>query len=359
MKKFFKCALFLIILSFLGCAWIYHEYQSFINAPIHLGADERIIEIPSGSSAGSISKLLKKHGIIEHEYMMRYVFSKSGLENVLQPGAVVLTPDLTPADLPKVIARVGKYARKTAQILPGMNLYEIGERLQKLRIADSKTFIQMARDPARAVDAGIPANSFEGYIAPGAYTFEAGVTPEEILSEMHARWADNWKRLVDENKGAYESALRRHFTDHDLMTLASIVEKEAVVDKERPVIAQIFYNRMRKKMKLQSDPTCIYPPKVVGEKPTPERCRDPQNSYSTYVISALPPGPITTPSPASMRAVLKPYDGPDATLLLYFVARQDGSWRHYFSKTYAEHQVAVDYFLKGKKNKEPKGTVQP
>lgn len=359
MKKFFKCAFILIFLAAIGCAWLYHVYQNFLHEPITLQADERIIEIPAGSSASAVADLLEKNGIIHHRWMMRYVFIQSGLQNKLQPGTVVLTPDMTPADLPDVIARIGKYARNSVQILAGMNVYEIAERLQKLRIADGKTFIAMATDPARATESGIPANSFEGYIAAGAYTFEAGTTPDQILAQMHLRWSENWKTIVKENKGAYDAALRRNLTDHDLITLASIVEKEAVLDKERPVIAQIFYNRMRKRMKLQSDPTCVYPPIKTGEKPTPQRCKDPQNRYSTYVIDALPPGPITTPSVASMRAILKPYSGPDATQLFYFVAKQDGTWSHYFSKTYAEHQIAVDYFLKGKKNKAPKGTVQP
>ncbi len=358
-KRFAKLLFVLMICLAVAAGLVYREYQSFLHAPLQLGADERIVEIPAGSSASSIARLLTKSEIIEHEWMMRYVFRQSGLENKLQPGIVVLTPELTPADLPDVIARVGKYARKSVQILPGMNVFEIGDRLQTLRIADSKTFVSMALDPARAAEAGIPANSFEGYLAAGAYTFEAGVTPDKIIDAMHERWREQWRKLVDEHRGAYEAALGRNLSDHALMTLASMVEKEAVVDKERPVIAKIFFNRLRKKMKLQSDPTCVYPPKKHGEKPSPERCRDPENAYSTYVQPSLPPGPIAVPSFSSMRAVLAPYAGPDAGQMLYFVARQDGSWTHYFSRTYAEHQIAVDYFLKGKKNKLPRGTAQP
>jgi UPF0755 protein len=359
MARVVKIIFVLLLAAGIGFGWLYHEYSVFVDSPIDLGDRERIVQIPSGSSAGAIAHLLKKNGIVQNEWMMRYVFIRSGLSGRLQPGAVVLTPGMTPQDLPDVIARVGKYARKTVQILAGMNVFDIGERLQTQRIADSKTFVSMALDPVRAAQAGIPAGSFEGYLASGAYTFEAGDTPDKVLEKMHERWLEQWHAAVKAHRGAYEAALGRQMTDHSLITLASIVEKEAVVDAERPVIARIFMNRMRKKMKLQSDPTCIYPPKSKGEKPSPERCRDENNPYSTYVIAQLPPGPISTPSQASMVAVLSPYNGPDAGSLLYFVARQDGSWRHYFSKTYAEHQVAVDYFLKGKKNKAPKGTVQP
>ena len=354
-----KCAFILLILLAIACVWIYHAFQKFSHEPLKLQASERIIQIPAGSSAGSVARLLVKEGIIEHEWMMRFIFLKSGHAEHLQPGAVVLTPDLTPSDLPEVIARVGKYARHSVQILSGMNLYEIAQRLQVQRIADSKTFLSMALDPVRARTAGIPASSYEGYLAPGAYTFDAGTSTEAVLNEMHQRWVKQWNKLTDEYRGPYEMALKRLSNDHAIVTLASIVEKEAVKDKEMPVIARVFTNRLRKKMKLQSDPTCIYPPKQIGEKPTPERCKDPENTYSTYVIPSLPPGPIAIPSSQSLLAVIQPYSGPDSSVLLYFVAKQDGSWTHYFSKSYAEHQIAVDFFLKGKQQKKPSGTTQP
>ena len=306
-----------------------------------------------------VVKQLAREQIIDREWMMLWLLRHSGLEDKIQPGTVILTPDLTPSDLPMAFAKIGKFARKTVQILPGMNLYEIAQRLQQQRIADAKQFLAMALDPAKAAQAGIPGKTFEGYLAGGAYTFDVGVSAENVMDAMHERWMTQWRKIVAENRGAYEIALKRVPSDHDLVTLASIVEKEAVLDKERPVIARVFYNRLKKGMMLQSDPTCVYPPKYLGEKPSPERCRDVSNPYSTYVHKQLPPGPITTPSTASLKAVILPYDGVDATSIFYFVARQDGSWSHYFSKTYAEHQVAVDYYLKGKKSKAPSGTLQP
>ena len=343
----------LLALIGLGCTWVYVTYQDFIKTPLNLGETERIIQVAPGSSAKNVVHQLGQEKIIEHEWMMRWLFHRSGLEDKLQPGTVILTPDMTPEDLPQVLAKVGKYARKSVQILSGMNLYDIADRLQEQRIADKKQFLKLAFDPAYAAESGIPAKSFEGYILPGAYTFEAGTTTEAILTEMHDRWMTQWRKITTENRGAYERALKRVHDDHALVTLASVVEKEAVMDDERPVIARVFYNRIRKQMMLQSDPTCIYPPKKSGEKPTPARCRDKNNPYSTYVHKGLPPGPISMPSVSSLKAVILPYDGPDSTEILYFVARQDGSWRHYFSRTYAEHQVAVDYFLKGKKSKKP------
>ena len=357
MTRLLKWIFVLLVLVGFGAAWIYADYRNFVETPLALSGDERIIQVPEGITAGGIVDLLYDAHIIDSKWKMRLVLRSSGFSHRLQPGTVILTPDMTPADLPQLLAKVGKYARLSVQILNGMNLYDIAARLQSQRVADEKRFIELATNPAVAAESGIPAGSFEGYLAAGAYTFEPGVSVQDVIAAMHERWRNQWQKLVEENRGAYELR-RRRFSDHMLVTLASIVEKEAMLDRERPIIARVFYNRLSKKMKLQSDPTCIYPPAFKGEKPTPTRCRDEQSRYSTYVIAALPPGPIATPSPASLLAVIKPYSGPDDAQILYFVARNDGSRAHYFSKTYAEHQVAVDYFLKGKKKK-PQGTVQP
>ena len=352
------CVVFvLLILACSGCIWLHSKYQLFLRTPINAGGSERIIQVPPGSSAKSIVKQLARENIISNEWMMQYVFHQSGLEDKLQTGTVILTPDMKPSDLPNVFAKVGKYARKSVQILAGMNLYEIAERLQSQQIADKKQFLSLALDPAFSAESGIPAKSFEGYILPGAYTFDAGTKTEDILAEMHERWVSQYQKIMAENRGAYEQSLSRLGNDHHLVTLASIVEKEAMLDVEKPIIARVFYNRIRRQMMLQSDPTCVYPPQKLGEKPSPARCKDKDNAYSTYVHQGLPPGPITMPSASSLKAVMMPYDGAESTEILYFVARQDGTKRHYFSKTYAEHQVAVDYFLKGNKAKKPSGTV--
>ena len=352
----------LVIAALLGCFGYFYakaQYESFLTTPLSLsGEHERLIQIPRGASAKTVVRILHESGVISSYAFMYWYLRKSELSDRLQPGNVVLTPDMTPRMLPEVLARVGKYAQKSIRIRAGMNLYEIAAALPPNRMVDAKDFLKKATDPFTAAEYSVPAQSFEGYLAPGIYTFEVDTPPEKMLAEMHERWRSYWTKLVSENRGAYEFWLKKGFNDHRLLTIASIVEKEAVVDRERPVIARVFFNRLSKKMKLQSDPTCIYPPKVAGEKPTPERCKDANNAYSTYVISSLPPGPITTPSEASMKAVFQPYKGPDSAALLFFVARNDGSWTHYFSKTYKEHQVAVEHFLKGKP-KLPTGTAQP
>ena len=358
-KVIFTILMVLGVLMTMAFFYCRAQYRIFLKTPLTLGTtEERLIQIPRGSSARDVVGILYQSGVISSYPYMYWYLRQSSLASKFQPGNVVLTPDMTPEMLPEVLAHVGKYARRSIRIRAGMNLYEIAQALQTNRMADAKDFMARATDPLTAAENSIPAKRFEGYIAPGIYTFEIDTPPEKMLAEMHQRWQNTWTSLIKENRGAYEAWLKKGYNDHTLLTLASMVEKEAVKDAERPVIARVFFNRLSKKMKLQSDPTCVYPPKKLGEKPSPARCKDPENTYSTYMIGGLPPGPITTVSEASMRSVFQPYKGPDYAVMLYFVARNDGSWTHYFSKTYQEHQVAVDHFLKGKK-KLPKGTTQP
>jgi len=357
-KKLLVGFLVLVLLAGAGACVLYTRYVSFLETPLLVEGEERVFKIPRGASAADIVALFEEAGVIRQPMMMRWLLYRSSLSRRLQPGVIVLTPDMRPEDLVMALARVGKYARRTVSVQSGMNLYELATRLHEQRMADRQHFLETALSPFFASEAGVPATGFEGYLAAGTYTFGMEASAEEMLREMHAGWREMWHGLVAEHRGVYEAYLRQGWDDHRLLTLASMIEKEAVVNGERPIIARVFLNRLNKKMRLQSDPTCVYPPLADGEKPTPKRCKDTGNAYSTYVIPGLPPGPITTVSEASMRAVFEPYSGPDAKELLFFVARQDGSWRHYFSKTYAEHQVAVDHFLKGKAKK-PRGTVQP
>tara|TARA_B100000900_G_C20112147_1_gene526355 strand:- start:125 stop:529 length:405 start_codon:yes stop_codon:yes gene_type:complete len=133
-------------------------------------------------------------------------------------------------------------------------------------------------------------------------------------------------------------------TDHDFLTLASLVEKEVAYLPEAPMIAAVFYNRLVKKMKLQTDPTMVYSPSTWREKPSPEFRRDTRNPYNTYAHSGLPPGPICSPGPRALEAVLMPAK----TTALFFVAKRDGEGRHVFAESLDEHRANIRRYLKRK-----------
>lgn len=356
--RIFKVFLFLVCGVAVGLAFLWWQYREFLRRPLPI-TQERILVVAQGRSAGDIIAQLSEENIIANPMFMRYFLESESYSRKLQSGSFVLTVGMYPQDLAQALTRSGKYFERNVNISAGQNMYEIAQRLHSARIADAKSFLQTAQDRVFVADLGIPAQSVEGYLAPGAYHFKPSATPQEIIAQMHQRFLDTWKELVAKNRGLYERYRAQGFGDHELLTLASMVQKEAVLDAERPVIMRVFFNRLRTGMPLQSDPTCVYPPRFLGERPSPERCRQNDNMYSTYVIKALPPGPITTIGLAGLEAVFKPYEGTQYRELLYFVGKGDGSQRHYFSRTYAEHQKAVRYYLKKEKISLPRGTTQP
>jgi UPF0755 protein len=188
-------------------------------------------------------------------------------------------------------------------------------------------------DKKLQVDLGIPAEapSFEGYLFPDTYFFSRPIAGKEILRRLilegRKKWSPEWE-LARQNK---------QFSLHQILTLASIIEKESGNFNEQPLIASVFYNRLSRGMRLQSDPTVIYGIPNFNGNLTRFDLTNP-SPYNTYVINGLPPGPIANPGTSAIKAALFP----QTTLYLYFVA--DGTGKHIFSKTLAEHNQAVNFY---------------
>ena len=354
-KLIFGLMVILLALSGFG----YFRYEQFLQEPIAVSG-EHILIVSEGETANQVLSRLEKSHILSSRWWMRIYLERSGLSGRLKPGHFVLTEGMTPVDLGEALTLTGKYYVRQYALLPGTNLYEMSQQLHDAHIVDKNIFLKKVLSPEFCSELGVPADSLEGYLMPGKYTFSPSMTEEDVIREMHSRFLENWTVLVRDNEGTYEQYAKRYqMTDHELLTLASLIEKEAVREEEKPVIARVFLNRLSRKMKLQSDPTCVYPPLAAGEKPSPRRCHDPENRYSTYVCKGLPPGPIGAPNINSLKAVFSPYTGDDYKSILYFVARNDGTWRHYFSKSLSEHNQAVRYFLKKDIRQFEQKTPQP
>jgi UPF0755 protein len=193
--------------------------------------------------------------------------------------------------------------------------------------------LQIGSSAVLAQRLGIEADSLEGYAYPETYRFRRDTPPDEILASMVE---ELHRKLGPEEQAALE---RSGMTLHQIVTLASIVEKESAVAVERPLIAGVFYNRLRIGMPLQSDPTVIYAiPNFNGDLTRADLARP--GPYNTYQIPGLPPGPIANPGLAAIDAVLAPADTP----YLYFVSKNDGS--HVFATTLAEHNHNVARYQK-------------
>jgi UPF0755 protein len=216
-------------------------------------------------------------------------------------------------------------------------MQDVAKLLATEQLVDPERFLALVQDPAVADRLNVPAPRLEGYLFPDTYRLTRGMDEDEIVRIMVTRFHETIPRNFN------EQADRLQMDMHGIVTLASLIEKEARLDSERPLIAAVFHNRLRQRMPLQSDPTAVY---MVPRKPGRITAADLQHNspYNTYRVQGLPPGPIANPGLASIRAALNPAP----VNYLYFVAKNDGS--HQFSQTLQQHNQAVRLYQGGGKS---------
>jgi UPF0755 protein len=205
---------------------------------------------------------------------------------------------------------------------------EISQRLHDAGLVGASEFLETVADPALPESLGIPGLTLEGYLYPETYRLPRNLSSDEIARIMVEQFERIWQSVE-------AVAANQDLSKHEVVTLASIVEKETAAPEERPLIASVFLNRLREGMRLETDPTVIYGVKDFDGNLTRKHLRDRSNIYNTYRIRGLPPGPIASPGIDSLRAVLEPAE----TEYFYFVSRGDGT--HVFSRNYQEHLQAV------------------
>ena len=211
----------------------------------------------------------------------------------------------------------------------GLSVTETAETLERAGLGAASRFHALATDPAFAAELGVPAPTLEGFLFPDTYAFAAGSPPEEILQHMTTKFFTIFTpQMQAEGKALGLEPL-------EVITLASLIEKEAAVARERPLISAVFHNRLRRGMKLQSDPTAIYGLAEHSGRIRPSDL-DRESPYNTYKISGLPIGPIANPGAAALQAAVRPAAD---RKVLYFVARNDRT--HVFSRSYREHRRAI------------------
>lgn len=281
--------------------------------------------------AKEIGEVLYQNGVIHSATLFRIIAKVQGVENLLQTGDYALSYQMSTSDIINKMVQ-GETTYRLLTIPEGYTVEQIAKLLDEQGVGDGAKFKSLARKFA-------PYNymaqtpeiiySAEGYVFPDTYRITKGMMEEAILQMLVANFD---KKLTTDMR---ERAKVRGLSLHQLVTLASLVEKEAKLEQERPVIAGVFFNRLKQGMPLQSCPTVQY---ILGYPKAELTIADTQivSPYNTYQNPKLPPGPIASPGMAAIRAVLYPAETP----YLYFVAAKDGS--HRFSKTYEEHLVAVD-----------------
>jgi UPF0755 protein len=226
-------------------------------------------------------------------------------------------------------------------IREGLNQWQIADLLQSNGILKRQDFLDEISVRAKKGEI------LEGKLFPDTYTILKKTTASEMIDLLLGNFEKKWAYLLSQYAEKYPQ-LKDEVVKQKIINLASLVEKEAQLSTEAPLIAKVFYNRLAKNMKLQTDPTCVYDEKYYLQKPSPELCKSLNPKYSTYLIEGLPPTPISNPGLNALIAAIEPSQSPESDEYLYFVAKQDGSRSHFFSKDYQSHQQAIDQFLKKK-----------
>lgn len=294
------------------------------------------VRIPDGANVRAIADTLQRAGLIGQPHLFRLYVRMRGTARQLKSGRYRFP---AAASWDEILADLERGAVVTVPVtIPeGFRLDEIARRLAAVTATPSDSILRLAEDGATARRLGVPGPTLEGYLFPDTYHLSEGIDPRSALETMAQRYRDFW----GEQQRRQAEALG--LDEREVVTLASIVEAEARMPEERPVIAGVYLNRIERGMLLQADPTVQY---ALGEPREPLLYRDIEavadDPYNTYAHPGLPPGPIGSPGAASLRAVLEPADVP----YLFFVARPDGS--HVFTETERQHINAKNRIRRGR-----------
>ena len=315
------------VLSLIVLGW----YLVCLFVPPGNGATIRDISFPAGSGIKRLAAELKSAGIIRSSWHFILVSRLRGQAHRLKAGDYRLNDAMTTGDILHKLATGAVDFRKFA--LPeGYSIYQAAELLEQKGYFKKEPFLQACRTPAVLTRLGIQAASVEGYLFPATYNLPQKMNEAQLVELMTSQFEKNYPAPTPENKGT-------GFSRHELVTLASLIEKEAVSPEEKPLISSVFHNRLRIGMPLQSDPTAVYGVRAFSGKVTKADILRP-SQYNTYLIKGLPPGPIGNPGSDALKAARHPA----VSQYLYFVARQDGT--HQFSRTLDEHNRAVYRYLR-------------
>jgi peptidoglycan lytic transglycosylase G len=293
------------------------------------------VTVRDGEPVREIARELKRSGAIPSETLFVVLARWQQLDRRMRSGEYELPCCLTTGEIIGQLA-FGRRRLAMVTIPEGLTADEIATLLAAAELGDAARFRALTRDPAFAAQLGLPGDRLEGYLFPDTYDFHTGTPERDILTRMVRRFQEVFTPELVQAAAAGGLSL------HQAVTLASLIEKEAAVEAERPMISAVFHNRLARGMALQSDPSAIYG--VDGHSgPITHADVARPTSHNTYLLPGLPPGPIANPGRAALLAAVHPAPGVTA---LYFVARNDRT--HEFNETLSAHQHAVNRYLRGR-----------
>ncbi|MEA3416998.1 MAG: endolytic transglycosylase MltG [Thermodesulfobacteriota bacterium] len=323
-KTFF---LIFAFISFSALSWLFLDLLAYGDKRANADNSKKLVVILPGQNLSTIASYLNNTGIIKNPIKFKLLARIKGCDKKIKAGEYLLSSSMPPIKILETMAS-GKVCLYKITIPEGYNLKQVASIIAKAKLCAKADFLKAAINSSFVYNQGINAETFEGYLFPETYYFPKNITPKKIIDAMveqfRSIFTPEWeKRAKDLN-----------LSIHQVVTLASIIEKETGVSFERPVISSVFHNRLKKRMRLESDPTVIYGLKNFDGNITRKHLTA-KTPYNTYTIKGLPPGPIANPGSKAIKAALYPAD----TDFLYFVSKKDKT--HKFSTNIKDHNKAV------------------
>lgn len=296
------------------------------------------IEIPKKTTFREVVDILADAHLIRDKNVFLALGRITGTDKQLSPGFYSIWGSMSPYDIFQAL-RDGQIIEYKLRIKEGDSIFDIADTFADIGLLSKGDFIEISKDPHFLSRYNIESESIEGYLYPDTYKIPKGISASDAIGMMINRMREQY---TDQLLARTEEL---GMTVNEILTLASIIEKEAVLDSERPLISAVYHNRLDMKMKLQADPTAIYGVKSSRQKITRADLLR-RTPYNTYAFKGLPPGPIASPTIKSIMAALYPAD----VSYLYFVSKDEIS--HHFSKTGEEHLNAVQFYREKRKASE-------
>ncbi|MBW4839249.1 MAG: endolytic transglycosylase MltG [Paenibacillaceae bacterium] len=343
MRKALKwlTVLLLLVIIGVGAAGIY-VYTGM--QPVEAKEQTVKLTIEPGTGTSGIAELLENQGLIKNSFLFVSYLKWKSEGSRFQAGVYEMKPGVT---YDEIIAKLNSGDVVKAEMIrftipEGFTVKQMADKLAEEGLADKEVFLQLAKNAAELNDellSQIPADEqltyrLEGYLFPETYELKKGSNERDIITRMLQETGVRLGGIPD----FAQKLQARGLTLGELMTVASLVEREVVVDTERPMVAGVIYNRLKDGMKLEIDATVQYVLDKPKERLLNSDLRSVDSPYNTYLYEGLPPGPIAAPSLKSIEAALTPKDSE----YLFYVTKKDGSGEHLFAKTYKEHLKNIE-----------------
>lgn len=327
LRKFGIITACILFAAAAALAAVYLDVQQFAHRPADASAAPQTFEVISGQGLRRISHRLAEAGLVRNPSKFALLARLEGQETAIQAGEYRLSAAMAPSEILRDMVN-GRVRLHRITVPEGYTMRQIAVTVSASGFMAPAAFLEACHDTALLRSLDITSDSCEGYLFPDTYYFPASATAPQIITAMVQRF---WSIFSDAWKAR---AAELGMSVHEVVTLAAIIEKETGAPSERPLISSVFHNRLKRRIRLQTDPTVIYGIADFDGNLTRKHLKTP-TPYNTYVIQGLPPGPIASPGAAALEAALYPAD----TDYLYFVSKQDTT--HHFSTTIDAHNRAV------------------